>query len=310
MTPRDRILTAIRGGTPDRVPFTVWHHFHFDPPAGPSSRMADAELEFYSRYTPDLLKIMHDAPYEPAGVVERASDWARLPVLDPSTGNFGGQLSTLASIRTGLSPDVPIIATVFGVYHYANEISRGRLLYQLREAPIAVHKGLSAIAQSLAAYAQATLQAGCDGIYYALSGASTEGATRDEYRRHFLSYDLQVLSSVAQASVNILHLHGYGQVYFDRMRDLPASALSWSDRAAGPSLTKARLIHDGCLMGGLDETRFAVMTPDEIVEQGRHAVTAMDGRGFILAPGCSIPATTTPDRIAAIREAVEQAVPV
>jgi uroporphyrinogen decarboxylase len=302
-------LTAIRGGAPDQTPFTVWHHFYLDPSAGPSSRMADAELEFHARYRPDLLKVMHDVAYEQSGAINRPHDWTHLPILDPATGNFGAQLHTLAAIRDGLDSDVPMIDTVFGVYHYANEISHGKLLYHLRESPIEVHKGLSAIAQSLASYAQATLETGCEGIYYALSGASGEGATREEYRKHFFTYDLQILASVAQASINILHLHGYEHLYFDRMRSLPASVLCWSDRAGGPSLAHARRIHSGCLMGGLDETRFAEMTPDEIVAQGQEAIAQMEGRGFILSPGCSIPEMTTPDRIAAIREAVQARLP-
>jgi uroporphyrinogen decarboxylase len=304
MTPRERVMAAVRGEAPDRTPFAVWYHFHLDPPAGAASRMAEAELDFYHRYRPDLLKVMHDVEYEPVGEVKTTADWARLPVLEPDRGNFGAQLETLAQIRAGLPPDVPMIETVFNVYSYADKLCGKRLLAHIREDADAVHVGLRAIAASLARYAEACLAQGCDGIYLAVAGASGEGAPEQEYRQHFLRYDQQVLAVVAAAPLNVVHLHGYRDLHFGIAVDLPTAAVCWSDRASGPSLAEARRELGGCLMGGLDETRFARMSVAEIVEQGRDAISKARGGGFILAPGCAIPTDTDPAKIEAIKEAV------
>lgn len=304
MTPRERVMAAVRGEAPDRIPFSVWRHFHLTPPAGAGSRMGAAELEFYRRFRPDLLKVMHDVPYEPLGPIHEPTEWARVAVLDPAQGNFGLQLETLREIRAGLGPDVPMVDTVFNTFHDANQLCEKRLLEQLRQDSQAVHAGLRAIAESQARYARACIEAGCDGIYFALTGASAEGATREEYARHFLSYDRQVLEAVRDAPLVILHLHGYDDLYFDLTHDLPAAALCWSDRAGGPSLAEARRLHSGCLMGGLDETRVAQMSAEEIQAQARDAVAQAAGGGFILAPGCAVPEDTAPARIDAVRAAV------
>lgn len=304
MNPRERLIAAIEGRPVDRVPYTAWHHFYLTPAAGPGSPMAQAELDFYDRFQPDLLKVMHDVLYESGPSIESPDDWTQLPVLDPRQGNFGAQLFTLRQIRRTLDAAVPMIDTVFNVYHYANKISCGRLLRDLRQDPQKVHVGLRAIAESLCAYARATIVDGCEGIYFALDGASADGATREEYCEHFLPYDRTVLASVAKSRINIMHLHGYRDLYFDIAEELPASVVCWSDRAAGPSLADARAVHAGCLMGGLDETRFGRMSVAEIAEQAADAIDQTGGRGFILAPGCSVPLDTAPERLAAIRQAV------
>jgi uroporphyrinogen decarboxylase len=306
MNARERLLAAISGDKPDRVPFTVWHHFYLKPPAGPNSQMAQKELDFYEQAHPDLLKVMHDIEYEPLGPITTPDDWALLDVLDPTHGNFGAQLHTLRQIRAQLDPDVPMIDTVFNTFHYAQKLSDGRLLAQLRDAPDRVHVGLRAITASLAAYAAACLTAGCEGVYFAVSGASAEGATPDEYREHFLPYDRQVLDAVNNSPLTVLHLHGYKDLYFEMTHDLPAAAVCWSDRAGGPSLAEARKLHKGCLMGGLDETRFGAMTTGEIVAQGREAIREMNGAAFILSPGCSVPVDTSVERLQAIEAAVSE----
>jgi uroporphyrinogen decarboxylase len=300
MTPRERLSAAVNGRLPDRVPYTAWHHFHLDPPAGPESCMAQAEIRFYESFEPDLLKVMHDVPYEPMGELSEPTDWRSIPVLSPDTGNFGRQLHTLRQIRGALAAGVPMIDTVFGVYYYADKLSGGRLLDHLRQDPEAVKVGLAALAESLSLYAQATIKAGCEGIYFALCGASGEGATREEYAPTFLEYDRVVLESVADAPFNVLHLHGYKDLYFDLTHDLPADILCWSDRAGGPTLAEARQIHSGCIMGGIDETRFEEMTPAQIAAQGLAAITEAGVRRFILAPGCSVPDNAGIARLQAI----------
>ena len=90
MTKRERVMAAVEGRPVDRVPFSLWYHFRLDPPAGEG--MAQAELEFYRKYSPDLFKVMHDIPYEmppDRPQIEQSNDWRRLPVLDGKSGNFG-----------------------------------------------------------------------------------------------------------------------------------------------------------------------------------------------------------------------------
>jgi len=295
---------AVDGRDVDRVPYVAWHHFHRTPPAGPDSDMADEELRFYDSFKPDLLKVMHDIDYEKIGDIFEPEDWRSIPVLDPDSGNYGLQLQTLRDIRRRLDPNVPMIDTVFSVYHYADKLSNGRLLTHLRRDESAVNVGLAAITESLRRYARATLEAGCEGVYYALSGASAEGASRDEYVTTFKKYDHVVLEGVIAAPFNILHMHGYDGLYFDVVHDLPANAVCWSDRAGGPTLTEARRIHVGCVMGGINEKLFDQMTPAQITDQGQTSIAEAGRTYFILSPGCSVPDYCSVERLLAIRSAV------
>lgn len=302
MTPRERVLAAVHGERPDRVPYSVWYHFSPDPPAGPDSKMAELELAFYDRYRPDLFKVMHDIDFEPIQPILEVDDWKKLAVLDPNEGNFGKQLYTLRQIRAALDPDVPMIDTVFGVYHYADLISHGRLLTHLRQDRKAVHAGLAVLTETLANYAAAVVEAGCDGIYYAVTGAHAGGATRKEYFEQFLGYDRLVLHAANAGPLNVVHLHGYNDLYFDMTHSLPASIVCWSDVAGGPSIAEARQMHSGCLMAGIDEVDFVNMTPDQVRAQGRAAIAA-GGDRFILGVGCAIPTDSDSALIDAIRAA-------
>jgi hypothetical protein len=109
MTSRERIEQAIVGGEVDRLPYCFWYHFRTEPwfpqalhaeyraPASDAvlqqyiDGMSRATYEFWRRYQPDLLKVMHDIPYEtPEGLpfVRTADDWAKLTPLEPDRGTL------------------------------------------------------------------------------------------------------------------------------------------------------------------------------------------------------------------------------
>ncbi len=299
MTPRERVTTVLKGGMPDRTPFCFWYHFHLKPPTGPG--MAKAELDFFHAYRPDIWKVMHDIDYEDSEIVNTIDDWAKLRSMDGHTGNFGKQAETIKLIVDQQDEDVHVINTVFNTYRYANKCCGEELLDHLRKDPTKVQKGLEAITDSLVSFVEALKDVGADGIYFALHGASTDMATPMEYSGHFLEHDLRVLEAAKGCPLVILHPHSYETLYFDMVKDLPAHVLCWSDRAAGPSLREIRETHKGCLMGGIDETKIAERTPDQIKAEGRGAIEQMRGTPFILAPGCSVPDACPPHLCKAIR---------
>ncbi len=302
MTHGERVRTVLAGGTPDRTPFTFWYHFHLTPPAGPN--MAEAELQFFRKYEPDIFKVMHDIEYEDSERVNAIGDWSKLRSMDGSEGNFGLQVETVRRIVQGVSgEDVPVINTVFNTFRYAHRISGERVLDHLREAPDEVHQGLRAITDSLVSFVRALMDVGANGIYYAMHGASSDMARPMEYQAHFLPYDREVLEAASSGWLNILHPHSYERLYFEYALELPAHVICWSDRAAGPALTEIRKQHAGCLMGGLDETRIKDRTPEQIIAEGREAREWMRGTPFVLAPGCSVPEDTPEHLLHAIAEA-------
>jgi uroporphyrinogen decarboxylase len=308
MTGRERMLAAVSGKPVDRVPYSLWYHFRLTPPAG--ENMALAELDFFRRCRPDLMKVMHDIPYEmPAGLpkVEVVDDWARMPVLDGKSGNFGAQRKTVQMIKAGLDEDVPVIDTVFNVYSIAQKVCGQRVMGFLGTDPEKVHIGLRNIAQSLANYARELVAGGADGIYLAIAGAAMDSMPAEEYRKHFLGYDQQILDAASEAVVNVAHHHGTG-IYPELVLSLQGYHIySWSNRLSGnPDLREMRLKTQICLMSGVDETSYGTCKPEEILAQAKEAISATNGRGFILAPGCAVPTPpeTPEENLHALRIAV------
>ncbi|MGQ9881680.1 MAG: uroporphyrinogen decarboxylase family protein [Armatimonadota bacterium] len=308
MTKFERIQAAIRGEAVDRVPYSLWYHFRLNPPAGET--LANAELEFHAKYDPDLLKVMHDIPYEMSmgmASIHAVEDWAKLPVLPPDKGNFAEQLAALRIIQRRKNDDAPMVDTVFNVFAYAQKISQQQLLNHLRQNPEAVRVGLERIAQSLAGYAKKLVEEGI-GVYLAVAGASADLATPEEYARDFLPLDEMVLDSAQGAAVNVLHIHGEN-IYFDLLLPLASKAhvLSWSNRITAPSIPEARLKYTGCIMAGVDEVNIKSLMVEQVKAQVRETIEQTRGRGVIVAPGCAVPTDTPPELLLAIREAVLEA---
>lgn len=297
MTKKDRVVAAVRGELARPVPVGFWYHFPLPRPWGKD--LAQAETEFYRRYDPDFLKVMHDIPYElPKGLerVERAADWERFEVLDPEAGNWAAQLDALERIRAEIGDEVFIIDTVFCPFAQMDRIlSKNKAVVQhLQEAPQAVHRALEAICESLCGFVRAWVKHGGSGTFYALQGASPDFLSRDIYREELRPYDARVLEAAAQVGeFNILHMHGYG-VYIDEVADLPCHVLNWSDRLGGPSLSEARGRSDKCLAGGIDEMAILNRSPAEIAAEAADAFSQTGAHGFILTPGCAVP-TETPE---------------
>jgi len=310
MTSKERILAACAGEPVDRVPYSLWYHFRLDPPAG--ENMAQAELQFYRKYTPDLFKVMHDIPYEmPSAmpVVSTAEDWRALPVLDGVSGNFGAQLRTVQLIIQECGRDVPVVDTVFSIFSTAQKVCKNRTLEFLKADPDALHAGLRTLATSLANYAAALVRHGADGIYLAISGAASDTMDEPTYREHFAQYDQQILDAASGGRVNVAHHHGIG-IYPEIVLGMKGFHIySWSNRLPGnPSIREMRVRTKACLMTGVDEAKFAAMTPAEITAQGREAIAESGGKAFILAPGCAVPTPpeTSEEQLAAVGSAVLQ----
>jgi len=95
----------------------------------------------------------------------------------------------------------------------------------------------------------------------------------------------------------LLHLHGQ-QPMLEIAGRYPAGFLNWHDRKAGPPLAAGAERSGRPVAGGIDESRIATQSPDEIAAQVREAIGAKP-TGLLVTPGCVVPAATPDDRIAA-----------
>jgi len=309
MTKRARVLAALHGEPVDRVPLSFWlHNFVTENSA---AGLAAETLRLARTFDWDFLKPQSRAQcfaemwglsYRPSAEratpftvthtpLAGAADVARLQPVDPRRGALGEQLAALAAIRAAVGPDTPIIWTVFApmmVMPYVLAGGREQALAIVRAEPKAMDAGLAAIAETLAAYARACVEAGADGLFYATNLARADGLTAGECRRFQRPHDLRVLGAVAQAPFNLLHVCGPA-VHFDEFADYPVTAFSWALGVGNPSLAEVHRRTGRAVVGGLPaKPEIASMSETDIAARAKRAVDEMHGRALLLGPDCSI----------------------
>jgi uroporphyrinogen decarboxylase len=184
---------------------------------------------------------------------------------------------------------------------------RDQFLGHLAEHPVVIHEALATIAENLAAHMRDVIDAGADGVFFALQGCSRSIMTEQQYREFGRPYDLMALRGASSGWLNILHVHGEKDLMFDQALDYPVQVLSWSDRIAGPSLREARVKTSKCLMGGWNEFGALSNGPEEQIEaEAKDALAQTGGRKFILANGCSVPDDTDHRWLEIARAIVEE----
>lgn len=309
MTRTERVQAAVRGEPVDRLPICFWHHFR---PEGSGRALADATLRFFDEtFDLDIVKLMPDLPYPfPRKSVHEPNDWRLVEPIDRDRSRFFAQRAeAVAALRDELDVDTPIIVTIFSPLAEAMYFAADRDVFfaHAQERPTVVHEALSAIAENLRAHIRDVIEAGADGVFFALQGCSTAVMPETQYREFGRPYDLIALQGAANGWLNVLHVHGEQDLMFDQVLDYPVQVLNWSDRLAGPSLREARGMTSKCLMGGWHEFGALSNGPEEkILEEARDAVAQTGGRKFILANGCSVPDETDERWLHAAREVVDQ----
>src|SRR5258705_12684279 len=247
----ERVRAALAGRPVDRAPFTVWYHFGNQ--HAPAERTAQVHLEFFDHYDLDLLKLMNDYDYPmPAGMeaIASAADLGKLAPFDPVTSPFGIQLQTVELVARALRDRALFVDTVFNAWNTVKRnLVREAMPTLMAEQPKALEAALAVVNDNLIRYAQASLARGAAGIFFSVP-ATTESLTLEQYERFMRPFDLAFLQAIeGRGECHVLHAHGE-HLYFDRLVDYPAHALSWADLNGGPSLAEARRRTRFTLMAG------------------------------------------------------------
>jgi len=309
LTKRERVQAALAGQAVDRPPGCFWHHFR---PHGSGYRLAALTFElFVRRFDLDIAKLMPDLRYPfPRRCIADLEDWYLVDTIDFRRSRYGGEwLRAVRRLRQLAGPDVPIVVTVFSPLTQALYFAaRPELVLQhAAEHPAVVHGALAVLAENIRRQIEVTIEAGADGVFFALQGCTAAVLSRERYRELGRPYDLLALGGAADGWLNVLHVHGDRDLFFDDVLDYPVQVFSWSDRRAGPSLREARQRTQKCLMGGWDEFGPLAHGPLEAIRaEARDAIEQTNGRGLILANGCSVPDDTDERWLAAARQVVEE----
>lgn len=239
-------------------------------------------------------------------VIQTPEDWDKITILDPNEGQLGEQLKCLRMITSELGSDVPVIQTIFNPLSQAkNLVGKETLLVHLRQFPDAVHTGLKIIAESTQRFIEDAKETGIAGIFFAVQHAQFGVMSLDEYTQFGRHYDLQILNSVGDLWLNMLHLHGEN-VMFTQLMDYPVEILNWHDRDTFPCLDDGKQLSDHVVCGGLQREKTMVLgTPESVEKEAREAIQVTDGKRFILGTGCVVPIIAPYGNIMAARKSVE-----
>ena len=301
----ERVSRALLGEEVDRPPFSFWYHFGLQ--HMPGHYHAQAELDFYRAYHVDFLKVMNDYPYPmPTGIetLQTEEDWRRLEPLPATHGCWAEQLTALSLIEESIGTEALFIDTIFSPWTTARRLAGEECLNRMRrDHPEMVLDAMNSIAVSLAGYATEALGRGASGIFLSLGAASDDVMSVDEYAVWCRPFDLTILSAVSSAPFNVLHIHG-NHIHFDSLIDYPVNAINWSHFSAGPSLVEGQRLSRKAVMGGIDETRAAHLSPPDLRRQVDVSLSEAGATSLLLTPGCSVPTDTPKANLEAIREAI------
>jgi uroporphyrinogen decarboxylase len=289
---RERVDRVLRGDDTDRPPFSFWHHFlDKDKPGEAHARVT---LDFHRRFRTDLVKVMSDYDYpKPAGA------WYEAKVVE---NPFPRQIRALELIRDGLGGDAYFLETIFNPYKVAENLSSPAAVRELKDKnPQKLLDALEAIAKSEANHAKRAAQAGAAGMFLAIANAEPQVMSEADYAKFSEPFDRIVLRAVEGLPLNTLHLHG-DKVYLDRFwKGWPPVAINYSTFTTGVPMSDARAKFAGVLMGGIDEVNYRGLSPSDLKRQWGEAQQQV-GRGFILAPGCSVPNDSTDSELSRLPE--------
>jgi uroporphyrinogen decarboxylase len=320
-----RIQAALRGEAVDRLPLSLWRHFHREDrtPRG----LAEATLALTRAYDLDLVKLTpsglyavedwagrqieypgtdHDPPFLRTPAVTAPADWHRLPVLEPTAGALGRELEAIRLVTTALGGGIPCLMTVFSPLTLAFKLAGERVAEHLRQDPETLHAGLAILAETTARFAQAALDAGADGLFFATQLASHRWVTPAEYDEFGTPYDLAVLDAAQPetgSAITVLHLHGQ-DVFFGLADRYPIHAVSWHNWETPPGLAEARKHTGRAFLTGLDRDRLGQGPVAAIQAQVQEVLMQTGGRGLILAPSCVIPTSSPAGHLRAVRDAI------
>ncbi len=327
MTSRERVYGALEGRPVDRPPIAFWGHFYHRESS--AAALVEATLEFQREYAWDWIKLNPRKHYhvEPWGVsyrysgvpnqkpvldqwpVHTAEDWRSITERTLDAAAFTEQIEAVRMMRRALSPDVPLIETVFTPLAVLGELVDvpATLRAHMDEAPDLVRAALEAVTRTYERYVPAVLEAGADGIFFAtVDWGSRDWLSAEEYAVWAKPYDLRILTRAARAPFNVLHVCKGNNLLLE-LADYPVQALSWaSTDPTNPSLAVAQAHARAAMMGGIShEGALLEDDPSTALAELRRAHEHTGGRRWLAAPGCSIFPHTPPANLRALRDAVE-----
>lgn len=298
MDPFERLATAISGGTPDRIPVSVW--FHFGSEHLPPDAVAGLHAAFQTAYRWDFLKVMFDYRLDLPPAADTGPELDLDALLDGTDWGapFARQRAMLAILCAELGSAVPIVETVFSPWMYLLRHVGADRRAALLDRPERVAAVLDRLCEETCRHVDAVRELAIDGLFFAtLADNAPPGGAEFEATA---PRDRTVLER-ADGLPRFLHLHGAGAATA-HLAAYPREVLHRDHGAADSGLAGLRRTGERAIMGGLPGDGLTRMSPVAIRSAIAAAIDAAGRAGFILAPGCTVSPSLARRTMLAIRD--------
>jgi uroporphyrinogen decarboxylase len=302
----DLIKKALKAEPTEKVPYAIWKHFpEFDKkPEG----LLKAQMEFQNKYDSDIMKISISGRafasdfgakmggYDPDSgsrkcvkyPIESPEDWENIKNVDVLSGEFGNQVKAMKLIHREVDGKIPTMMTVFSPFMVASQIDPS-VISHYRKDPQLIGEQFKIIISALTDFTKTSLDAGADGIFLATQHFNNKLSDDERIELEFTPMKSLIEKSIKKNNFLVLHLHGDNPDY-KLATKLPIDAINWHDQQTAPTLSEARKIFKGGILGGLNAESWKDITnPADISSLISLVYKNFKGSGLIIAPGCVIP---------------------
>ncbi|MFW9880371.1 MAG: uroporphyrinogen decarboxylase family protein [Candidatus Thorarchaeota archaeon] len=300
------IREAFKGKPTEKVPYAIWKHFpEFDKsPEG----LLKAQMDFQNKFDSDIMKISISGRafasdfgaklggYDPDSgsricvkyPIEKIEDWGKIKNIDIESGEFGKQIKAIKLINQHVDGKVPTMMTVFSPLMVASQIDPN-IIQHYRKDPQLIGEYLKTIISTMTDFTKASLEAGANGIFLATQHFNNRLTNKERLELEFNPMRSLIKKTLKKNNFLVLHLHGDNPDY-ELATNLSIDAINWHDQQTTPTISEARQIFKGGLLGGLNaESWKDISDPSEVSPMISLVYKNFKASGLVMAPGCVIP---------------------
>ena len=337
LTPFERMMMALEGKKPDRVPvFPLVRDWCLRQVGFKvSEAMTSAEKHVFAQYycvrefgydavrdfygthaeseaMGSRLKIPDDGPPSVAefAVKDYNEDLPKLRIPNPwRDGRLPMILEGVKRLKELCGGTIPVVVYIQAPFRHASMLrGSNEIMRDTYKRPDRVKDLLEIATASQIAYGIACVHAGADIIFMSDPTSSGDAISVKTWEEFGLPYTSRVVAAVRKTGVKVI-LHICGDTT-DRLESLTRTGVDALSLDSKVDLGYARkLLGEGiCLMGNIDPNQTLVFKkPEHVEDESKQAIrkAGMTG-GFILSSGCGVPAVTPPENIRAMVRAARR----
>ena len=312
MTKKERVMAAVRGERPDRVPVCFWHHFG----KLPAEETVRQHVRYFEESGEDILKMMCDEFFTyPLDGVVTAEDYLALRPLGRDDYYVRGQAERAGQINEALKGEIVTFYNAFSPYAtLKHTIGQDAALALIRSHPDAALHVLDVICEDTEYMIEAVLkESGTTGMMLCLQGAEQGLFSDEEYMTFVRPTESRVVEAArALSETNLLHLCGWDGIpdQLERWKGYQTRIVNWDVDVEGISLKEGKTYFGGrAVLGGFNNRPGQLMhqgSKEDIKAFTKKLLAEAGQEGVIIGADCSLPAEIDRSHIRWVVEAAEE----